>query len=406
MKFLRLMAYYPPENVPSANMEKEFEEAVASHEIGLKILTPYPTRGCDEDTRKAYKGTEHLHNGRVVVKRFPLYREPKNSFLRAVRYILGNVIEYFYAVKEKDVDIVLSGSTPPTQIALARKVARKLKVPYILRIQDIFPDSMVAAGMTQKGSLLWKIGNALTQKAYLDAAQIMVIGEEMRDTLCQKGVPVEKIKIVPNWINTEEIQHVSRQNNALMRELGLPEDPFYVVYAGNLGKIQNVSTLVKAAAKLKEHDGIHFVIFGEGVEKNEIIGLCEKMELKNLSLYPLQKKERISEVYSIADLSVIMCQKGAGKAAVPSKTWSILSTATPVLAAFDSDSGLCKMIHDVNCGICVQPEDENELADTIYKAYLERDKLDALGANGRAYVVKHFDSKVCLDHYIEALLKN
>lgn len=403
MKILKLMAYYPPENVPSANMEKELENAMVAEKIDLTVLTPYPTRGCDKNTRRAHCGTEMLYDGHVVIKRFPLMRESKNSLLRAVRYLLGNFIQYFYAIKETNVDIVLAGTTPPTQIVLARIVAKKLKVPYVLRIQDIFPDSMVAAGMTKKGSLLWKFGNALTKKAYLNAAQTMVIGEEMCDTLCEKDVPREKISIVPNWINAEEIQHVSRENNKLMRDLGLPEDKFYVVYAGNLGKVQNVSTLVKAAAKLKEHDDIYFLIFGEGVEKNDIVELSQKMELKTLFFYPLQKKERISEVYSIGDISVIMCQRGTGKTAVPSKTWSILSTATPVLAAFDSDSGLCKTITNVNCGICVRPEDENELADAIYKAYLEKDELGELGKNGRAYVEKTIDSSVCIDAYIKVL---
>lgn len=403
MKLLKLMAYYPPENVPSANMEKELENALVAEHIDLRVLTPYPTRGCDKNTRNSYRGTETLHEGHVEIKRFPLMSEPRNSLLRAMRYVFGNFVQYFYAIREKDVDVILAGTTPPTQIVLARKVAKKLKIPYVLRIQDIFPDSMVTAGMTKKDSLIWKFGNAFTKKAYLDAEQIMVIGEEMCDTLCEKGVPREKIKVVPNWINTEKIKHVSRQDNVLMKELGLAEDKFYVVYAGNLGKVQNVSTLVKAAANLKAYDDIRFVIFGDGVEKNEIVELSQKMGLDNLSLYPLQKKERISEVYSIADISVIMCQRGAGKAAVPSKTWSILSTETPVIAAFDGDSGLCKMICNVNCGICVQPEDESELADAIYKAYIDRDKLSELGKNGRSYVESTLDSKVCIDAYIDTI---
>ena len=401
MKLLKLMAYYPPENVPSAGMEKELEIALVEKNIDLKVLTPYPTRGCSDEVRNIHRGIETLHDGKVVIERFPLMKESKNSLQRAVRYIWGNFVQYRYAVKEKNVDIVLAGSTPPTQIALARRVAKKLKVPYVLRIQDIFPDSMVTAGMTKEGSLIFKLGDSLTKKAYLDAAQIMVIGEEMCETLCEKGVPREKIKIVPNWINTKEIQHVSRKDNALMKELGLAEDKFYVVYAGNLGKVQNVSTLVKAAAKLLEYEDIKFVIFGDGVEREEIESLSK--DLHNVYLYPLQKKERISEVYSIADISVIMCQKGAGKAAVPSKTWSILSTETPVLAAFDSDSGLSKTIKEVNCGICVEPEDADALAAAIYKAYTERDGLSTLGKNGRAYVEANLDSKVCIDAYIDAI---
>lgn len=402
MKVLKLTAYYPPENIPGGIMQKELETAFTENGIDTKVITPYPTRGCDEETYKKYRGTEILQDGHVEIYRFPLPRESKRTPLRALRYLLGHVRQYRCAKKEKNVDVVMSGTTPPTQILLTRKVAKKLKKPYVLRIQDLFPDSMVTAGMTKEGSLIYKIGDAMMKKAYADADKIMVIGEEMMETLRKKGVSEDKLVLVRNWIDVSEISNVSRENNALMKELGLAEDKFYVVYAGNLGKAQNVITLLKAAEKLQGHEEIRFLIFGDGVEKESIERYVSEHGMTNLSLFPLQPKERISEVYSIANLSVILCKKGAGKSAVPSKTWSILATETPVMASFD-DGELTGMIKRVNCGYTAQPEDEEALKEAILKAYENRSKLGEMGENGRKYVVENLSSEICLKEYVSVI---
>ncbi|MBE6651203.1 MAG: glycosyltransferase family 4 protein [Ruminococcaceae bacterium] len=402
MKLLKLTAYYPPENIPGAIMQKELETAFTESGIDTKIITPYPTRGCDEETYQKYRGTEVLHDGHVEIYRFPLQRESKRTLSRAWRYLCGHIKQYRCAAKEKDVDLVMAGTTPPTQILLARKVAKKLKKPYVLRIQDIFPESMVTAGMTKEGSLIYKIGNSMMKKAYADADKIMVIGEEMKETLLKKGVPEDKIEIVRNWIDVSEISHVTREDNSLMKELGLDDKKFYVVYAGNLGKAQDVITLVRAAQKLESYTDIRFVIFGEGVEKENIDNYIAETGMTNISLYPLQSKERVSEVYSIADVSAILCKKGAGKAAVPSKTWSILGTATPIIACFD-EGELTGMINRVNCGYTVLPEDEESLKETILKAYANKKDLCKLGENGRKYVAENLSSELCLKQYVSVI---
>ncbi|MDO4564036.1 MAG: glycosyltransferase family 4 protein [Clostridia bacterium] len=382
-------------------MEKQIETAFVDNGMDMTVLTPYPTRGCTKTVREAYKGIELLHDHHVKINRFPLMPEPKNTILRAIRYILGNFIQYHYAIKEKNCDVIFAGTTPPTQIILAKRVANKLCKPYVLRVQDIFPDSLVTAGLVKKGSLIYKLGDRMVMRSYREASQIMVVGDEMRNTLEEKGVDKSKIRVVRNWIDLSDVKHINRADNRLMTELGLSKNAFYVVYAGNLGKVQNVSTLVKAAALLQDIDNIQFVVFGNGVESERVVALAQELKLTNIVFYPLQDKTRVSEVYSIADISVIMCQKGAGGSAVPSKTWSILATETPVIAAFDKDSELSELIRTERCGICVEPENEVMLAEAIREAYMKPDLLKDSGKRGRDYINKHISSEVCIKEYIE-----
>jgi glycosyltransferase involved in cell wall biosynthesis len=403
MKILKLMAYYPPENVPSSAMEKNLETRLIADGFEIKVLTPYPTRGCDNETRSQYRGIESIKNGRLVIHRFPLFRENRYSILRAIRYIICNIKEYFLAIKEKDVDVIIAGSTPPTQVLLARSVGKKLNKPYVLRIQDVFPDSMVTAGMTKKGSLIWKIGTVITQRAYHDAARIMVIGEQMRTTLCEKGVEACKIVIARNWIDTNAVHQIERSDNPLFDEFELSRDKFYVVYAGNLGKMQNIRTLIRAAAELKDLQKLGFLIFGAGVERDAVVALADELGCNNVSFYPLQNSNRISYVYSLGDMSVILCQTGAGKTAVPSKTWSIMATGTPILASFDLDSELCEIISSNECGVCVPPDDVEALSSVIRKLYNDKELLLPMGVKGRQYVENYLSADVCMKIYVDCL---
>ena len=409
MKMLRLCAYFAPEKTASSHFYDDAYKAYSEAKIDCVCITPEPSRGISEEVRQEYKNkrVETLYDGYVTVKRFPMMKEGRNPILRAFRYLLCSVKTYKYAIKEKDIDVLLAGSTPPIMGAVAAKVAKKLskkygrKVPFVYNLQDIFPDSLVTAGFAKKGGLLWKIGRKIEDYTYRNADKIIVIGEGFKQNILEKGVDESKIEIIPNWINMDKTMPVARQNNTVFDEFSLDREKFWIVYAGNFGEVQGADVILDAAQLLSNRSDIHFALFGGGSRFS--LAKERAKDMNNVFVHDLLPLDRVSEVYSLGDVSLITCKNGAGKSALPSKTLSILATATPVLAAFDADSDLCEMIRSVNCGICVQPENENELADAIYRAYLERDSLEQLGLNGLKYVKENYDSKICLDRYIEVL---
>ena len=299
-------------------------------------------------------------------------QEGKNPLGRAFRYFWCNFRTYQIAVKNKDIDIVFSNSTPPTQGALSALVARRLskktgkKVPFLYNLQDIFPDSLVNSNLTHKDSILWKIGRKLENFTYRHADKIIVISQSFKRNLLAKGVSEKKIKIISNWIDLESVHPVERKDNKLIDEFNLDPSKFFVVYAGNFGAAQGADIIIKVAMELQEYNNIQFVIFGGGPYFEEAKKQSEN--LPNVFIHELMPQNRISEVYSLGDVALITCKKGTGNAGMPSKTWSIMACNTPIIASFDEESDLADVIKNSGAGVCVNPEDVFALSDAIVKA--------------------------------------
>lgn len=408
MKLLKLSPYYAPERISSSHLTEDLEQAYVSAGIEIENYCPTPTRGITAEERERYKTIkyEELHDGKVKIHRFAMFREGRNPIGRALRYVLVNLAQYHKGVRAKDVDVVFGASTPPTQGILCGLVKNRLskkygrKVPFIYNLQDVFPDSLVTAGLAKKDGLLWKIGRKIEDRTYRYADKIIVISEDIKQNIMEKGVPEEKIRVISNWINTETVRPVNRYENVLGKELGIDPDRFTVVYAGNLGLLQGVDTLIRAAERLQDQP-IDFLIFGRGAAEESL--KAQATELQNVKFYPLQPAERVAEVYSLGDVCTVLCNKGAGGSAVPSKTWTIMACSTPIVASFDTHSELARVLDETGAGLCVEPENDEALADTIRLCYEKMNQLDKIGANGRAYVEQNLSAEICTAKYIEVI---
>ena len=359
-------------------------------------MCPTPTRGITPEKAKAYKKrkSEYMFKKHVHITRFSAPQEGKNPFIRALRYFWCNLRTYQIGKDEKTIDVVFCNSTPPTQGWIAGKVAKKLHVPLIYSLQDVFPDSLVTTGMTSKGSALWKIGRKLENATYKRCKKIIVISESIKQNLIQKGVNPRKLEVISNWIDTDAIQPVSREKNRLFDELKIDRDKLIVLYAGNFGAAQGAEIILEAAEMLRDQKDMQFVIFGGGAGYQAAVDKAGS--LPNVFIHPMLPQDRIAEVYSMGDVAIITCKKGVGKSGMPSKTWSIMACNTPIIACFDIDSELADVIKAANAGVCVGPEDKSKLCDAILSfsknssCYLIRD-----------YVKRYASKEKCVNMYLK-----
>ena len=409
MKILKLPSYFFPERISSSHLSEDTREAYLKAGFTIENYVPMPTRGVSREVWEKYKkiSYEELEDGKVIVHRFPMFREGKNPVLRAIRYVLVNLIQYHKGIRTEDVDLVMAGSTPPTQGLLCGKVAAKLskkqgkKVPFIYTLQDVFPDSLLSTGMVKKKGVIWKIGRKMEDKTYSYADKIIVISEDIKRNIMDKGVPEEKIEVIYNWIDTETVRPVAFCDNILAKELGITGDKFRVVYAGNLGMAQSVSTLIGAAERL-QNDNVEFLIFGKGAEEEKLKKSAER--LSNVRFFPLQPAERISEVYSLGDCCAVLCKAGIGGIGVPSKTWSIMACGRPLLVSFDK-SELCHTVSKANAGLCSPAEDVEALIENIRALNSDRAKTLQMGENARKYAEEYADKKQATQKHIELIKK-
>lgn len=402
MKILIFKAYYEPEKTASLYLTSNLIEDLAQMGFHIELYVPTPSRGVSKEIRKKYKKikNEKKYNGKVSIIRFALFRENSNLTLRILRYILSNLIYLYNGIFSKGIDVIYVGSTPPTMGLVAVILKKIKKVPVIYSLQDVFPDSLVNTGITKEKSLLWKIGRYIEDYIYSHTDKIIVISEDFKENLLSKSVPKEKIEVIYNWVDEKEVIPIPRNDNLLFEKFNLCRDKFYIVYAGNLGYAQNIEVILKVAKKLIHFKEIEFIIFGNGEQESYYKNMASNLGLDNLSFFPLQSYSLVSHVYSLGDVSIVSCKKGLGKSAMPSKTWSIMSAGTAVIANFDPGTDLQRIITYNQTGVFTSAGDLNGLKEAILKLYYDRSLCVKMGENGRLYIETNLSRKNATRKYI------
>lgn len=411
MTILNLPAYYFPEQIASSHLTSDLENAYINAGFDIKICSPIPTRGITDEVYEEYKNKKSysLKEGHINVTRFYMFREGKNPILRALRYVLVNIIQYIKSGSLGEIDVIVGASTPPTQGILCtltkKKLSKKLKktVPFIFSLQDVFPDSLVYTGLTKKGSLIYKIGDKIAMYTYKNADRIVVISEDFRRMLIQKGIPEGKIEVIYNWIDTDAVKFIPRDENRLFDEYGIDRNKFYIAYSGNIGLTQNMDMLLEIAEELNDKENIGFILVGDGAYRSQVEQTVTEKKLTNVHLLPFQPYERISEVFSLGDVGLLISKKGVANNSVPSKTWSYMAAERPVLASFDEDSELCRIITRSKCGCCADAGDKKRLKELILELANGRDELSLFGDNGRRFVIDNISKQSCTEKYAELI---
>ncbi|MCQ2217086.1 MAG: glycosyltransferase family 4 protein [Paludibacteraceae bacterium] len=407
MKILYMPAYFLPEKAASSYLAENRLEAFANAGLEVELYVPTPCRGLSKDEQIEYKNKrykkEFLYENNVIVKRFRLYSEGKNPLLRAVRYLLCWIIQFYYGLCASKVDCIYLASTPPIQGLLGAFLKKIKHIPFVYNLQDIFPDSLVGTGLAKKGGLLWKIGRVIENFTYKNADKIIVISEDFKKNIMAKGVPEEKIEVVYNWVDQNAVVDIPRSQNKLFDAYGLDRSKFYLSYCGNIGLTQNMDLLLEVMKELaSEFPDIHLVLVGEGAYKKNVEAFVANHKLKTIHLLPFQPYEDISYVFSLGDVGLVISKPGVGANSVPSKTWSIMSASRPVLANFDENE-LKSIVEGHNCGLFTKAGDKAAFKSSIIQLYNDHSLCENMGVNGRQFVLQNLTKEVGTKRYVEVL---
>ena len=406
-KILLLPAYFYPEIAASLYIAQNRYEAFAKNGIEMVAFVPLPTRGVSKEVQNKYRKTrvECLYDDCMLVHRFSMFPEGKNPILRALRYFLCALKQFnrgAFSKFSRDCNVLFVASTPPIQGAMAALVKKFRKIPLVYNLQDIFPDSLAGTGLAKKDGLLWKIGRKIEDFTYRNADKIVVISQDFKRNIMAKGVPEEKIEVIYNWVDENATIPVKEEDNELFEEFGISRDKFRVVYAGNLGNAQNIEIIIDAARKLKDNPMIEFVIFGKGGLEDEIKQTKTKEQLDNLKILPLQPYERVSKVYGLGHVCIVACKPGLGGAAMPSKTWSIMSSGRAVLANFD-EGELKEIVEKNHCGAFTKAGDLEGFVSTIERLSQHPEQCAEMGANGRQFILDNLTRAVGTQKYVNVI---
>lgn len=405
MHVLFLAAYYPPEKTADTHLEQDLIEGMAKRGWKVDVVCPTPTRGCSKEDIEKYKKNkkEAQFDGKVIVHRFWAPQERTNAITRALRYLWCCIKQISIGKKIKNIDVIYCNSTPPIQGLAAHAIKKRTGSTFVYSLQDLFPDSLVTAGIAKKESFSYKIGLKIERKTYNASNSIITLSESFKKIISEKGVKPKKINVVYNWINTEGVYPIKREDNKLFDELGIRKDRFTILYAGNFGKSQNIDYLIDAAKLIFNNDIYQFVLFGAGSEFNRIKERVDSEKISNCYIFPLMPLDKVGEVYSMGDIDIVCNAPGISIVGMPSKTWTIMATGTPVVAVADADCELADIIRKSNSGWICSPSDVSDFLKLLNYIFDQPNELVQRGNSARNLVENRFSKHQAINNYLDIL---
>jgi colanic acid biosynthesis glycosyl transferase WcaI len=404
VRILLLTLYFEPDVAANAViMTKLAEELVRlGHHMTVVTAFPHYAGNVIEETYQGRLIERESRKGVEIIRTY-LYASPeKQRFLvRFLNYVSFNCLSTLAGLLCGPQDVILAPSPPLTVGFSAYIIGLFRRIPYIYNVQDIYPDVVVKLGILSSRWVI-AVSRWLERFVYKHARHITVVSEGFQANLLRKDVPQARLTIIPNFVDTDFVRPLPRDNSFRQR-LGLDHRPM-VLYAGNLGHSQDIEVVLQCAALLEGQDDIAFVIVGEGSCKADLESLARDMALSNVRFVPFQPREDVPEIYAAADVSLVPLKQGIALNSVPSKAYTIMASGRPIVASVDRDSDAWQLVKRAECGVCVPPEDAKALAHAVHALCLDADLRGRLGRNGRRYVVQHYTPGAIAGRY-DALLR-
>jgi colanic acid biosynthesis glycosyl transferase WcaI len=292
---------------------------------------------------------------------------------------------------------------PPLQLGVTGIVARRLKgVRFILNVQDIHPDLSIESGLLRNPFFI-RLAQAFEKWIYRQSETIVVISEGFRRNLLDKGVPPSKVHILPNWVDTDFLRPLAK-DNPVARRYGLA-GTFTAMYSGTISISSNVALekVLDAAALLKDRKDVKIAIVGEGLKKKSLVDKAAGLNLANVVFIPFQPYADLPALLSAADVLLVPLDVEKSQLSVPSKLYNFMAAGRPILGLASSSSEVAGLIALAGCGRCVSPEAPEQIAQALLQIKDSPSEARKMAARGRSFAEDHFSKNKILAGYEKLL---
>jgi colanic acid biosynthesis glycosyl transferase WcaI len=310
---------------------------------------------------------------------------------------LGTALAALRAVRP---DVIVSFGPPLVGPLMSAGVARRSGAKVVSVIYDVYPDIAIETGRLRNPFLIGA-ARAAERLVYRSSDRVVVLSEGLRRQMLRKGVPPQRLEVVPVWLDPDEIRPLSR-DNAWRSENGIPLGKKVVLYAGTIGIVSGAATMIEVAERLRERNDVLFLFVGEGQVKDELTAKARARALTNVVFLPFQPRGRLPEVQATADLSVVTLAPGRGRTSVPSKVTGYLAAGRPVVASVDLDSDTAECVRRAG-GIVTPAGDPGALAGGISMMLSDESLRQSSGEKARRVFEECFSMPAALAQFSRIL---
>lgn len=400
MKILIISQYFYPEEFKINDLTRELVSR--GHQVTVLTGKPnYPQGEYFEGYQ--YEGVvkEEYYGAKVI--RVPLRKRGegggKNLALNYLSYVV-NANNYIRKNRLEFDAILCFEISPITQAYPALSCKKKYGGKVLLWVQDLWPESVTAAGgVTNK--LVLGVLERMVKRIYKKCDLLLVQSEGFKESILSKGDFASKIRYVPNWAENLYLEKKAMNKDSIT---AMMPDGFRVMFAGNVGNAQDVGSIVKAANETKDYPEIKWVIVGDGRARSEVEMQAKELGLSDtvffLGRHPM---EEMPTFFSFADAMIVSLRdEYIFSLTIPAKTQSYMASSKPVVSMLNGEGN--RIVEEAQCGLTAPSGDYLTLAKNVIALYkkdsIERERM---GQNGLDYYLKHFDKNIVVDTIIKAM---
>jgi len=336
----------------------------------------------------------------ITVKHIP-QKKFKSSILRILGFTFWHFASFILGLFEKNIDIILSPS-PPLTIGFINIVLGKLKdAKVIYNVQEIYPDLLIDGGGLKSKSII-SVLKWLEKFVYNYSDKVTTIDKIFYNTIINRFEDKTKLIIIPNFVDTSIYKPLS------VNEIDVDRDYFpklegslKLMYAGNIGHAQDWDPLVEIAIQLR-NENIEFFIIGEGVMKEFIEKEITLNKLTKVHIIPYQNRETIPSLIAYSDLQFIFMSPSMEGQGFPSKVYTIMACAKPMIVCSGSNTPIINFLKDKNCAYLIEEKDQNKKVIQIVNLLksIEKEDLKQLGKNGFNDININYSKEVVVELYL------
>jgi len=326
----------------------------------------------------------------ITIYRSYTYPALHRSFVhRVVSFLSFMASSLLAGIRVKGVDVVWGTSPPIFQGISAWLLARLKRVPFVFEVRDLWPAFAVDMGVLRHPLLIWA-AEWLERFLYHHADHLVVNSPAYVDHLQSKGVPSDRVTLVPNGVETSMFDP-AKDGAAVRHEYDL-DGRFVVLYAGAHGPPNDLGIVLQAAKRLRDRSDIAFVLIGDGKDKQNLMRQAEEMALPNVYFIPAQPKSRMPELLAAADAGLaILKDIPMFTTTYPNKVFDYMAAGRPTVLAIDGV--IREVIEAADGGVFVPPGDPGALAKAVSDLADDREQCRRMGRSARAYVEAHFERR-------------
>ncbi len=300
-------------------------------------------------------------------------------------------------------DVIFVYQLSPATVGLPAAVLKRLKgTPVVVWVQDLWPESLAAAGAVTSERVLGWVGR-LVRWLYRQSDCVLVTSRGFLDHVDALGARPPRVAYLPQWAERGYAPVDVAEDAPERRELPAG---FRVVLAGNIGTAQSLGTVLEAAELLRATCDVHWVVIGDGRRRAWVEAEVARRGLAGrVHLLGRRPVEAMPRYLALADALVVTLERREIYAlTIPARLQSFLACGKPVLGALDGEGA--RVIHESGAGIAVPAEDAPALAGAVRAVHgLPAAERAAMGARGRAYFLEHFERQKLLDELEACLLE-